>query len=272
MNDFMQLVQSATLLRILLATVWGVCLGSLINVVVYRLPRMLLAGRSRFNLFLPTSHCPHCKTPICWWDNIPLLSWLCLAGRCRHCSVAISRRYPLVETGFMVNALLLAYWIPTSELLVAAMLLSGFLLTLSLIDIDCKLLPDSLTLPLLWAGLLFHLLMPDSQVTLQMAVIGAVAGYIVLWLLYWLFYFSTRREGLGYGDFKLLAALGGWLGWQNLPLLLLLAAVTGIVAVLLGRHWSGRSLEEPFAFGPCLALAGWVLFLWLYCPKPLFSI
>lgn len=268
MTDTENILQVLPALQLLLVAIWGACLGSLINVVVWRLPRMLTQPEAGFNLFLPASHCPQCKTPLGWRDNIPLLGWLRLAGRCRHCQVAISHRYPLTELAFMLTALLLAWWFPSPGLLLAALLFSGILLALALIDSDCQLLPDALTLPLLWAGLLFHLWQPGGVVTLEAAVIGAATGYLSLWTLYWLFYFMTRREALGYGDFKLLAALGAWLGWRSLPLLLLLAALTAIVVILLTRGWRRRALTDPVPFGPWLALAGWILFLVQHSAHP----
>lgn len=243
-----------------LLTLLALCVGSLLNVVVYRLPRILQQEKSdTYSLWLPRSHCPHCRTPIGWRDNIPLLSWLLLRGRCRHCRTPISRRYPLTELGALLLALIAALCIPPGLALAAALALGWMLLALALIDYDHQLLPDGLTLPLLWLGLLFQLV--GGTVTLTDAVIGATTGYLCLWLLYWAFRLVTGREALGYGDFKLLAALGAWLGWTALPSLLLAAALAGIVITLAARLAQRRPLDAPLPFGPLLALAGWLLFL-----------
>lgn len=243
-----------------LLTLLALCVGSLLNVVVYRLPRILQQMKDdAYSLWLPRSHCPRCLTPIGWRDNVPLLSWLWLRGRCRHCQAPISRRYPLTELGALLLALIAALCIPPSLALVATLGLGWMLLALALIDYDHQLLPDDLTLPLLWLGLLFQLV--GGTVTLTDAVIGAMTGYLCLWLLYWAFRLVTGRETLGYGDFKLLAALGAWLGWAALPSLLLAAALAGIVITLAARLAQQRPLNAPLPFGPLLALAGWLLFL-----------
>ncbi|HCK00060.1 MAG TPA: prepilin peptidase [Serratia grimesii] len=238
----------------------ALCVGSLLNVVVYRLPLMLQCGATQhFTLWLPRSHCPKCRTPISWHDNIPLAGWLRLHGRCRQCRAAISRRYPLTELSALLLACIAAWLIPPGPALFGALLLGWILLALALIDYDHQLLPDNLTLPLLWLGLLFQLY--GGTVALADAVIGAMAGYLCLWLLFWVFRLATGREALGYGDFKLLAALGAWLGWMALPGLLLLAASAGIALTLLARLTHRRPLDAPLPFGPLLALAGWVQFL-----------
>jgi general secretion pathway protein O/leader peptidase (prepilin peptidase)/N-methyltransferase len=175
-------------------------------------------------------------------------------------------RYPLVELAALVIALLCIAWFPISYSLGFALILGWTLLTLSLIDIDHQLLPDNLTLPLLWCGLLFQLITQPSQ--LGSAVIGAISGYLCLWLLYWIFRFATEREALGYGDFKLLAALGAWLGWQTLPSLLLLASIGGIITTIILRIFLSRPINSPMSFGPFLALAGWGLFLSLTHSAP----
>jgi len=261
--------------QVAIAALLGLLLGSFLNVVIYRLPLMLerrwaaecaqwqgneLAAQPPFNLLVPASACPHCQAPIRAWQNIPLVSYLLQRGRCSHCRAAISWRYPLVElasgllfAGFAWHYGLSPWWLVAS-------LFSVTLLTLALIDARTQLLPDDLTLPLLWAGLLFNLW--SGRVPLADAVMGAVLGYLALWSVYWLFKLVTGKEGMGYGDFKLLAALGAWLGWMLLPLVILLSsvlgAVFGILLLLLSKHEKGQTMP----FGPYLALAGWCAFVW----------
>ncbi|HEY3983539.1 A24 family peptidase [Cedecea sp.] len=241
-------------------TLLALSIGSLLNVVVYRLPLMLQQpDAQRFTLWVPRSHCPECRTPIGWRDNIPLASWLLLRGLCRHCQTTISRRYPLTELSALLLTYIAAWLLPPGPVLFGALVLGWMLLALALIDYDYQLLPDNLTLPLLWLGLLFQLC--GGTVALVDAVIGAMVGYLCLWLLYWAFRLATGRETLGYGDFKLLAALGAWLGWMALPGLLLLAALAGITVTLLARLFFQRPLDAPLPFGPLLALTGWASFL-----------
>lgn len=260
-----------------MAAIWsllGLCLGSFLNVVVMRLP-VMMAQRwqaeaqealsipvdppaAPFNLAWPPSHCPHCQTPLRWHDNLPLVGYLKRRGRCAHCQQPISRQYPLVELAGGLLGLSVWWWQGTSLIALAMLAACLTLLALALIDARTQLLPDVLTLPLLWAGLLFQLCFQPWQ--LSAAVIGAMVGYLSLWSLYWVFRWLTGKEGLGYGDFKLFAALGAWLGWQVLPLLLLLAAATGIV---IGGLWQWRHPDrrgQLMPFGPYLAGAG-MLFL-----------
>jgi leader peptidase (prepilin peptidase)/N-methyltransferase len=272
-------------MAIALAALAGLLIGSFLNVVIHRLPRMMqreadnylahetgqaLPHQQPYNLFRPRSACPCCATPIAAVHNIPLVSFVMLRGRCAHCRAPISRRYPAAE---LISALLSALTIwhfGVSQTGLAALLLVYFLITLSFIDAHTQLLPDSLTLPLLWLGLLVNL--NDLFTPLHDAVLGAAAGYLSLWLIYWLFRLSTGKEGIGYGDFKLMAALGAWLGWQMLPLILLLAsclgAIVGITLVLLKK----RASDQALPFGPYLALAGLLMLLygqsWLQVPHP----
>jgi prepilin signal peptidase PulO-like enzyme (type II secretory pathway) len=239
----------------------ALCIGSLLNVVIYRLPRIVQQTLpDSFSLWLPHSHCPQCLSPIGWRDNIPLLSWLLLYGRCRHCRSPISRRYPLTELSALLIAISAAWILPPGLILTAALPLGWMLLALAIIDIEHQLLPDDLTLPLLWLGLLFQLY--GGTVPLEDAVIGAMVGYLSLWLLYWAFRLVTGRESLGYGDFKLLAALGAWLGWRALPQLLLFAALAGIAITLFAHIAYRRSLNVPLPFGPLLAITGWAFYLY----------
>ncbi|ASY77938.1 prepilin peptidase [Pectobacterium polaris] len=250
--------------------VLGLIVGSFLNVVIYRLPIMLErrwrqdieleAGMAdsdpdtRYNLCWPPSSCPHCQQAIAVKDNIPLFSWLWLRGRSRCCHQSVSVQYPLVEVitmlAFLTAGLL---WLPGMALWGALILLS-FLLVLTVIDIKTLLLPDVLTLSLLWMGLLFNL--SETFVSLNDAVVGAMAGYLSLWLLYWVFKYATGKEALGYGDFKLLAALGAWLGWQALPNLVLVAALSGLVVTLVWRGLRKEDTAKPLAFGPWLAMGG----------------
>ncbi|RJL18977.1 prepilin peptidase [Pectobacterium polaris] len=250
--------------------VLGLIVGSFLNVVIYRLPIMLErrwrqdieleAGMAdsdpdtRYNLCWPPSSCPHCQQAIAVKDNIPLFSWLWLRGRSRCCHQSVSVQYPLVEVitmlAFLTAGLL---WLPGMALWGALILLS-FLLVLTVIDIKTLLLPDVLTLSLLWMGLLFNL--SDTFVSLNDAVVGAMAGYLSLWLLYWVFKYATGKEALGYGDFKLLAALGAWLGWQALPNLVLVAALSGVVVTFVWRGLRKEDTAKPLAFGPWLAMGG----------------
>ncbi|MFN3716631.1 MAG: prepilin peptidase [Thiobacillus sp.] len=247
----------------------GLLVGSFLNVVIHRLPKMMeaewqaqcaeLRGEepamaAPYNLATPRSACPACGHRLTALENIPILSWLALRGRCASCGAAISKRYPLVEllTG-LLSAAVAWKWGGSLETL-GALCLVWTLIALAFIDFDTTLLPDSLTLPLLWLGLLFNLYGHFTQ--LQDAVIGAAAGYLVLWSVYWLFKLVTGKEGMGYGDFKLLAAIGAWLGWQMLPVTILFSSVVGaavgIAMVLLVKH----DRREPIPFGPYLAGGG----------------
>ncbi|ERS82341.1 prepilin peptidase [Halomonas sp. PBN3] len=259
---------------LLLAALLGLCLGSFLNVVIVRLPVMLMRGwraearealelpeehQPPFNLATPRSLCPRCETPIAWHDNLPLLGWLKRRGRCAHCGTRISAQYPLVELagGVLAVAVVALYGVGFQAGFVLAACLA--LLVMAVIDLRTQLLPDVLTLPLLWAGLLYQVLF--QPLMLESAVIGAMAGYLALWSVYWLFRLITGKEGMGYGDFKLLAALGAWLGWQALPLLLILSAGVGALLGILIQLAVPRLRGAPMPFGPYLALAGWIALL-----------
>ncbi len=252
----------------------GLIVGSFLNVVIHRIPVMLQRETDNFiamerdeppphagpyNLIVPRSACPSCGHRLSALENIPVFSWLWLRGRCRHCRAPISARYPAVE---LVSALLSAFviWRFGSDLAgLAALLLVWTMVALTFIDFDTQFLPDDLTLPLLWAGLLFNL--SETFVPLQDAVIGAVAGYLALWLVYWGYRLATGKEGMGYGDFKLLAALGAWLGWMMLPLIILLSSLVGAVVGVLLILLRGHQRDKPIPFGPFLGLAGLVALL-----------
>lgn len=252
-----------------LVFVLGLLIGSFLNVVIHRLPKMMeaewqaqcaeLRGETvpeipRYNLWTPRSACPHCGHAIKALENIPVLSWLWLRGRCSGCGAPISVRYPLVELLTAALSAAVAWKWGASVETAGALLLVWTLVALAFIDLDTTLLPDSLTLPLVWLGLLFNL--GGHFASLPDAVIGAIAGYLVLWSVYWLFKLVTGKEGMGFGDFKLLAALGAWLGWQLLPITILLSSVVGaavgIAMILLIKH----DRRVPIPFGPYLAGGG----------------
>lgn len=240
----------------------GVCFGSLLNVIAYRLPRMIKGQEEDgYTLWLPRSHCPDCSHPLACYDNIPLFSWMILRGRCRYCSHAISYRYPLVELGSMLLCMMMAALFPTGGILIASWTLALLLLALVLIDIEHQLLPDMLTLTLLWLGMLFQILHWLPHVSLQQSVTGALSGYLLLWCIAHSYRLIRGKEGLGLGDAKLLAALGAWLGWPLLPMLLLLAAGSSLIWLCARSLIFGRSLSTPVPFGPGLAAAGLILFI-----------
>ena len=256
--------------------VFGAIIGSFLNVVILRLPRVLEhdwrcqcrellelpAGDEKAppGLVFPPSQCPKCGHRIKAWENIPILGWLLLRGKCSACSGSISWRYPLVElitaTLFLVTLL---HFGPTLQGF-AALFLTAILIALTGIDADTQLLPDNMTLPLLWAGILvnFFGLFAD----LNSSVIGAIAGYLVLWLIYHLFRLLTGKEGMGYGDFKLLGALGAWMGWQLLPLIVLLSSVVGAAVGLILMGTGRLKRDKPMPFGPFIAAAGWIALIW----------
>lgn len=258
----------------------GLIVGSFLNVVAYRLPIMLErawraeaalahgeepAPEERFDLAWPRSRCVHCGTQIHAWHNIPVLSWLLLRGRCASCKGSISARYPIVEALTGLLSLVVSWHFGATWATPAALVLTWFLIALSLIDLDHKLLPDNLTLPLLWLGILLSLYEPDGLpifTDLRSSVIGAAAGYLSLWSVFHLFRLVTGKEGMGYGDFKLLAAIGAWLGWQMLPLVIVLSAavgsVVGIALIVTGQ----KSRQSQIPFGPYLAGAGWLALLY----------
>jgi leader peptidase (prepilin peptidase)/N-methyltransferase len=274
-NPLTQLLQGSPLLFIALCGLVGLLVGSFLNVVIHRIPIMLerewksqcaeLNGKEaevapRYNLVVPSSACPHCGHRIGALENIPVVSYLLLLGKCKECKAHISMRYPIVES---ISGLLCAYaaWhFGFGASAFAAMLIIWGLIALTFIDFDTQMLPDLVTLPLLWLGLLFNL--SGLFASLHDAVIGALAGYLLLWGVYWLFKFATGKEGMGYGDFKLLAAIGAWLGWQMLPLVILLSSVVGAVVGIVLIVASGRGRNIPIPFGPYLAGGGLIALFW----------
>jgi leader peptidase (prepilin peptidase)/N-methyltransferase len=260
---------------ILAAVLVGLCVGSFLNVVIHRLPIILdrgwkaqcaelsgqtLAEEPTYNLVVPRSRCPSCGHQISALENIPVVSWLALRGKCSACKAPIALRYPVVEVlGGALAAVAIARFGANATGMAACVLL-WTLLALTWIDFDTQLLPDNLTLPLLWAGLIANVW--GLFAPLPAAVIGAVAGYLSLWSIYWLFKLIRGKEGMGYGDFKLLAALGAWLGWQMLPLIVLLSSVVGAAIGIMLIAFKGRDHSVPMAFGPFLAIAGAIALFW----------
>jgi leader peptidase (prepilin peptidase)/N-methyltransferase len=272
----LDLLASSPLAFVLCSLVLGLLVGSFLNVVVYRLPKMMIRDwktQSRemlelppepqtetLNLILPHSRCPHCSHKIRAWENIPVVSYLLLGGKCSQCKAPISKRYPLVELACGVLSAFIAWHFGFGWQAGAMLVLTWGLLSMSLIDADHQLLPDAIVLPLLWLGLIVNSF--GLFTSLTDALWGAVAGYLVLWCVFWLFKLVTGKEGMGYGDFKLLAMLGAWGGWQILPLTILLSSIVGAVLGLILLRLRNVETSTPIPFGPYLALAGWIALLW----------
>ena len=257
------------------AALFGLVIGSFLNVVIHRMPRMMqraweqearalleqpAAEAPRYDLWRPRSQCPHCARPIRAHENVPVLSFVFLRGRCPGCGGRISWQYPLVE---LLTAILFAasiWHFGATAAGAAALVFAAILIAAAGIDARTTLLPDQITLPLLWFGLAVNYF--GIFTDLESAVIGAMAGYLSLWLVYHGFRLATGKEGMGYGDFKLLAALGAWLGWQALPLILLLASLVGAIVGIALILFRGRDRSVPIPFGPYLAAAGWLALIW----------
>ena len=254
----------------------GLLIGSFLNVVIYRLPVIMqrewhqqareilelpeAPKQDTFNLILPNSSCPHCKHQIKPWENIPVISYLFLRGKCSSCKAPISLRYPLIEMACGVLSGYIAYHFGFGWQAAGMLVLTWGLLAMSMIDCDHQLLPDSLVLPLLWLGLIANHF--GLFTSLEDALWGAIAGYLSLWSVYWLFKLVTGKEGMGYGDFKLLAMLGAWGGWQVLPLTILLSSLVGAVLGVIMLRLRNQETSTPIPFGPYLAIAGWIALLW----------
>jgi len=272
---FIDLIQSSAGTLVFACVVFGLLVGSFLNVVIHRLPKMLqaewewqcaeLGGETpvagpKYNLVVPRSACPKCGHMITALENIPVVSWLALRGKCRSCRTPISARYPSVEALTGVLSGFVAWHFGFGFALAGALVFTWSMVALTFIDLDTTLLPDDITLPLLWVGLLFNI--GGTFVALPSAVIGAVAGYLALWSVYWGFKLLTGKEGMGFGDFKLLAAIGAFLGWKVLPLVILLSsfvgAAIGISMIVFTRH----NRQVPIPFGPYLAIAGVIALVW----------
>jgi leader peptidase (prepilin peptidase) / N-methyltransferase len=289
LNDIAQLYSSSPALFAGSVFLVGLIVGSFLNVVIYRLPIMLerewrlqaadqlqaataaapvpTVPEERFTLSTPRSACPNCKTPITAWQNIPVASWLVLRGRCASCKTKISTRYPLVELATGVLSAWVAWHFGFGVSAACGLLVTWCLIALTGIDVDHQLLPDNITLPLMWAGLVAAVAIgPAAGAALPVspkdAVIGAAAGYVSLWLVFHAFKLVTGKEGMGYGDFKLFAALGAWLGWKLLPLVIIVSAATGAVLGILMIALRGRDRSAPMPFGPYLAAAGWIAMMY----------
>jgi len=258
----------------------GLLIGSFLNVVIFRLPKMLeqdwkqqcavlleqdqlekeFAKEEKVTLSKPNSTCPKCQHKIKPWENIPVLSFLFLGGKCSQCKNKISIRYPLVEVATSILSLVVIMTFGATYAGLAALFFTWTLVALTMIDADTQLLPDNMTLPLLWAGLILNSF--NLFTTLEASLWGAVFGYLSLWFVYQLFKQITGKEGMGYGDFKLLGALGAWLGWQQLPIIILLSSVVGAVIGISLILIKGRDKNIPIPFGPYLAIAGWISLIW----------
>ena len=280
LNDAANLAQDQLALFITAVVVFALLIGSFLNVVILRLPVMMErswrreaqqmlesdvsfagdAGSEPISLAHPPSTCPRCGHRIRAWENVPVISYVFLRGRCGQCRAPISMRDPLVEIATAVLSVVVALQFGASWLTLAALLLTWALIALTMIDIDHQLLPDSITLPLLWLGLIVN--SQGLLVPLDDALWGAVFGYLSLWSVYWGFKLLTGKEGMGYGDCKLLAALGAWLGWQALPMVIILSSLVGAVIGIAMILLLGRDKNVPIPFGPYLAIAGWIVLLW----------
>lgn len=284
MDAIFQLLADSPLFFLSFVFIVSLMVGSFLNVVIYRLPVMMERSwkadfqahfetdvstlgsntdsteSTPFNLIKPDSTCPKCQHKIRAWENIPVISWLLLRGKCSQCKNAISIRYPLIELGTALCSVWIAWHFGYSWSALAGVVMTWILVALIFIDIDTMLLPDQLTLPLLWMGLLFSIVNP--AVTSADSIIGATVGYLSLWSVYWAFKLLTGKEGMGYGDFKLLAALGAWMGWQYLAIVVLMSSLVGAVIGISVLSFQGKDKGQAIPFGPYLAIAGWLTLLY----------
>ncbi|PKG62348.1 MULTISPECIES: prepilin peptidase [Pseudoalteromonas] len=283
MQSIIEVMQSQMWFYLITVGLVSLCIGSFLNVVIYRLPLMmqrewqsecrllledeLTGNKSKqaninepFNLVKPNSTCPKCKTAIKPWQNIPIISWLALKGKCASCSNPISARYPAVELITALLSLIVAYSFGATEQALLYIFVTWILVALTFIDIDHMLLPDQLTLPLVWLALIASVM--GYTITPTDAIIGAACGYLSLWSVFWLFKLLTGKEGMGYGDFKLLAVFGALLGWQSLLTIILLSSVVGAIIGIALLSIQGKDKATPIPFGPYLAIAGWITMLW----------
>lgn len=284
--EIIDLLSSRPAFLLTICVILGLLVGSFLNVVAYRLPIMLerdwreqccdylkienttpKSNKSPtsfkvFNLRKPDSHCPFCDHKIKPWENVPVLSYLFLEGKCSNCKANISIRYPSVELVSGVLSGLIAFHFGATWLTIALLFLTWALIALTLIDFDHQLLPDNITLPLIWLGLIVNTIDLGLGVTLQDAVIGAIAGYLALWIVYWAFKLATGKDGMGYGDFKLLSALGAWMGWQSLLPIIILSSLVGAVFGIGMIILRGKDKSVPIPFGPFLTGAGFIMLIW----------
>jgi len=276
MNEFFQTLNSNTTLLFGFALILGLLVGSFLNVVIHRVPKMLEQDwthqcqilleqeqeqeQEKLTLSTPNSSCPNCGHAIRPWENIPIVSYLFLRGRCSSCKQGISIRYPLIEAVSGALSLAIVYSFGASYASLSLLGLTWVLIALTMIDADTQLLPDNMTIPLVWAGLIVNYF--GLLTSLESALWGAVFGYLSLWSVYQLFKLLTGKEGMGYGDFKLLAALGAWMGWQMLPIIILLSSLVGAIIGIGMVLIRGKDKNIPIPFGPYLAIAGWITLVW----------
>ena len=282
MQSIIEVIQSQLWFYLTTVGLVSLCVGSFLNVVIYRLPlmmqrewqsecRLLLedelttkptqaSNSESFNLVKPNSTCPKCKTAIKPWQNIPIISWIVLKGKCANCSNPISARYPIVEAITALLSLVIAYSFGATEHALLYIFVTWILVALTFIDIDHMLLPDQLTLPLVWLALIAAVM--GITINTSDAIVGAACGYLSLWSVFWLFKLLTGKEGMGYGDFKLLAVFGALLGWQSLLTIILLSSVVGAIIGIALLSIQGKDKATPIPFGPYLAIAGWITLLW----------
>ncbi|MFT5425834.1 MAG: leader peptidase (prepilin peptidase)/N-methyltransferase [Gammaproteobacteria bacterium] len=269
-------LQTQPLFFIFMMTMLGMCIGSFLNVVIYRLPKMMQQDwheqccelldiknqkrEQQTNLIFPRSSCPACQHKISTLENIPVISYLFLKGRCRSCNIKISLQYPLIEIFTGLTTAYIAWHFGFSLQALFAALLTWALISLSMIDLEHSLLPDDITLPFMWLGLACSIFGVFTDIT--SSLIGAMLGYSILWLIFMSFKVITGKEGMGYGDFKLLALLGAWLGWQSLPLIILLSSITATIIGIAMILFKGRDKAAAFPFGPYLAISGWITLFW----------
>ena len=281
----LELMSGSPTVFIVVVFAFALIIGSFLNVVIHRLPIMMERDwreqadelintpaeqelpEGRFDLVMPRSRCPSCGSLITAWQNIPVISYLFLQGRCAACKTSISARYPLVELMTAILAAVVAWHFGPGWEALMAIALTIVLVAISMIDADTQLIPDSIVLPLMWLGLamsLFHPMIGANTLFIAPsdAIVGAMAGYLTLWSIFWLFKLVTGKDGMGYGDFKLLAALGAWLGWQALPMIIMMSAVVGVVINLTLILARGKDRSIPIPFGPYLAAAGWITMIW----------
>jgi leader peptidase (prepilin peptidase)/N-methyltransferase len=281
----LELMSESATVFIAVVFLFTLLIGSFLNVVIHRLPIMMERDwreqadelmntppeqelpQGRFDLVMPRSRCPSCGALITAWQNIPVVSYLILKGRCATCKASISARYPLVELMTALLAAAVAWHFGPGWEALMAIAFTLVLVSISMIDADTQLIPDSIVLPLMWLGLamsLFHPLHGANTLFIapQDAIVGAMAGYLTLWSIFWLFKLVTGKDGMGYGDFKLLAALGAWLGWQQLPMIIMMSAVVGVVVNITLILLRGKDRSTPIPFGPYLAAAGWITMIW----------